>query len=43
MDEPKLFLVSCVSLATTAMVFAVRGDIADAMSGALHLTHEQLG
>ena len=43
MDKPKLFLVSCVSLVTTAMVFAVRSDAADAMSGAFHLTHEQLG
>jgi MFS family permease len=43
MDKSKLFLASCVSLVTTAMVFAVRGDIADAMSGAFHLTHEQLG
>jgi MFS family permease len=43
MNKSKLFLASCVSLVTTAMVFAVRGDVADAMSGAFHLTHEQLG
>jgi MFS family permease len=43
MDKSKLYLASCVSLVTTAMVFAIRGDIADAMSGAFHLTHEQLG
>jgi MFS family permease len=43
MDKSKLFLASCVSLVTTAMVFAVRGDTAGTMSGAFHLTHEQLG
>jgi MFS family permease len=43
MDKSKLFLASCVSLVTTAMVFAVRGDIAEALSAAFHLTHEQLG
>jgi len=43
MDKSKLFLVSCVSMATTAMVFAIRGDVADAMGAAFHLSHEQLG
>jgi MFS family permease len=43
MNQSKLFLTSCVSLVTTAMVFAIRGDVADAMSGTFHLTHEQLG
>jgi len=43
MNHPKLFVTSCISMLTTAMVFAVRGDIADAMGGAFHLTHEQLG
>jgi MFS family permease len=43
MDKSKLFLASCVSLVTTAMVFAVRGDIAEALSADFHLTHEQLG
>ena len=43
MDKPKLFLASCVSLVTTAMVFAIRGDIATAMAAAFHLTNEQLG
>src|SRR4029434_8860832 len=43
MNKPKLFLASCVSLVTTAMVFAIRGDIATAMAGAFHLTNEQLG
>ena len=43
MDKPKLFLASCISLVTTAMVFAIRGDIATAMGGDFHLTNEQLG
>jgi MFS family permease len=43
MNHSKLFVASCVSLATTAMVFAIRGDVADAMAGAFHLTYEQLG
>lgn len=43
MDKPKLFLASCVSLVTTSMVFAIRGDIATAMAAAFHLTNEQLG
>jgi MFS family permease len=43
MNSSKLFIASCVSLVTTAMVFAIRGDVADAMAGAFHLTHEQLG
>jgi fucose permease len=43
MDKSRLFLASCVSLVTTAMVFAIRGDIATAMAGVFHLTNEQLG
>jgi MFS family permease len=43
MNHSKLFVASCVSMVTTAMVFAIRGDVADAMSGAFHLTNEQLG
>ena len=43
MKRSRLFLVSCVSLVTTAMSFAVRADIADNISGAFYLTHEQLG
>jgi MFS family permease len=43
MNKSKLFVASCVSLATTAMVFAIRGDVADAMAGAFHLSNEQLG
>ena len=43
MDKSKLFVASCVSLITTAMVFAIRGDIANDLSTAFHLSHEQLG
>jgi MFS family permease len=39
----RLFLISCISLVTTAMVFAIRGDIAGPMSEAFHITNEQLG
>ena len=28
MQKEKLFVASCVSLVTTSMVFAIRGDIA---------------
>src|SRR6185369_580419 len=38
-----LFLVSCISLVTTSMSFAIRGDVANAMSAAFHITNEQLG
>ncbi|HZR36383.1 MAG TPA: hypothetical protein VFA75_13505, partial [Nevskia sp.] len=43
MDQSRLFVASCVSLVTTAMVFAIRGDIAGDLSAAFHLSNEQLG
>lgn len=43
MEKSKLFAASCVSLVTTSMVFAIRGDIANDMAAAFHLTNEQLG
>src|SRR5687768_5825474 len=43
MHRQKLFVASCVSLVTTSMVFAIRGDVALAMSAAFQLTNEQLG
>lgn len=43
MNKRALFLVSCISLVTTSMSFAIRGDIADAVSAAFHITNEQLG
>jgi MFS family permease len=38
-----LFITSCISLATCAVSFAVRGDVAGAMGGAFHLSNEQVG
>src|SRR6476469_10521431 len=43
MQKQRLFVASCVSLVTTSMVFAIRGDVAGPMSSAFHLTNEQLG
>src|SRR5438045_1527746 len=43
MQRGKLFAASCVSLVTTAMVFAIRGDIETAMSSAFQLTAKQMG
>jgi MFS family permease len=43
MNRQKLFVASCVSLVTTAMVFAIRGDIADPLMRAFHITSEQQG
>jgi len=43
MDKSKLFVASCISLVTTSMVFAIRGDIANDMAAAFHLSNEQLG
>src|SRR6266545_8393472 len=43
MDKTKLFIASCISIGTAAMVFAIRGDVAGPMSAAFHITNEQLG
>ena len=43
MDVRRLFVASCVSLLTTSMVFAIRGDIEADLSSAFHLTKEQMG
>ena len=43
MNHKRLFIASCISIGTAAMVFAIRGDIAGALSGAFHLTNEQMG
>lgn len=43
MEKSKLFVASCISLVTTSMVFAIRGDIANDMAAAFHLSNEQLG
>jgi MFS family permease len=38
-----LFTASCISLLTTSMVFAIRGDIQAALSTDFHLSGEQMG
>jgi MFS family permease len=38
-----LFTASCISLLTTSMVFAIRGDIQAALSSEFHLSGEQMG
>src|SRR5260370_14836746 len=43
MAKQRLFVASCVSLVTTSMVFAIRGDVAGPMSTAFRITNEQLG
>lgn len=39
----RLFVASCLSLVTTSMVFAIRGDIEADLSAAFRLTKEQMG
>lgn len=43
MNRTALFVISCLSLLTTSMVFSIRGDIEGAMSAAFHLSKEQMG
>jgi MFS family permease len=43
MNKRALFVTSCVSLVTTSMSFAIRGDVAGAMTTAFHVTNEQFG
>ena len=43
MNKEKLFVTSCLSIATAAMVFAIRGDVAGPMSAAFQITNEQMG
>jgi MFS family permease len=38
-----LFVASCISLLTTSMIFAIRGDISAALSADFHLSSEQMG
>lgn len=38
-----LFTASCISLLTTSMVFAIRGDIQASLSSEFHLSGEQMG
>ena len=43
MSRQRLFVASCVSLVTTSMVFAIRGDVEGAMSTAFQLDKQQMG
>ena len=43
MNKQKLFIASCLSIATASMVFAIRGDVAGALSQAFRITNEQMG
>jgi MFS family permease len=43
MNRTRLFVTSCISIGTAAMVFAIRGDIAGPMTAAFHITNEQMG
>ena len=43
MSKQRLFIASCISLLTTSMVFAIRGDIEASLSAAFHLNKEQMG
>src|SRR5438874_2105451 len=43
MPRQRLFVASCISLVTTSMVFAIRGDVAEPMRLAFQLTNEQMG
>lgn len=43
MNKHTLFVASCLSIATASMVFAIRGDVAGAVSQAFRITNEQMG
>ena len=43
MNTQRLFVASCLSIATASIVFAIRGDIAGPLSQAFRLTNEQMG
>ncbi len=43
MNRRRLFVTSCISIATASMVFAIRGDIAGQLTGEFHITNEQMG
>ena len=43
MNKQKLFITSCLSIGTAAMVFAIRGDVAGSLTTAFQITNEQMG
>ncbi len=42
-DRERLFIASCVAIATTGIVFSIRGDILDALGAEFRLSRYQLG
>lgn len=42
-NPQRLFLASCLALITTAVAFAIRGDILDALAADLHINKQQTG
>jgi len=42
-NRSRLFRASCTALATAALVFTIRGDIADALAGDFRLTKREVG
>ncbi len=42
-NTTRLFIASCIAMATTSMIFAIRGDIEPMLSTRFHLTSEQMG
>jgi MFS family permease len=43
MNNEKLFITSCLSIGTAAMVFAIRGDVAPSLTASFQITNEQMG
>jgi fucose permease len=43
MHTQRLFVASCLSIATASVVFAIRGDIAGPLSQSFQITNEQMG
>lgn len=43
MNKQRLFVASCLSIATASMVFAIRGDVAGPLSQSFRITNEQMG
>lgn len=42
-DRLYLFVVSCISLCVTSMIFIIRGDIEGSLTSEFHLSKEQMG
>src|SRR5665811_2172475 len=43
MNRNRLFFISCLALATTAVAFSMRGDALDGLRADFFLTNEQIG